>query len=360
NASFLDADDFEVSLSYVSGLSSDIDLAHPTRYLRNLQPIQTITMSLKGWQNTNRLNKGWAEFTWDVPENLYRGDGTYYFYIQINPGQEGKKRPEVHKSRMTNDTVVDVGGNNEGYFRFQFSSPGALAAKQSAKANGSFKAAAHSGNGTIFRTTYRSGGTGGEVKSATTMYDSTGQVSINTKFIDEYDESFDDVNLVELLGLLEDIAYETESRDYSPLMCEITYTGEEYYPEAYFYGVNYKPGAMDAVSGYRSKLTNDSISRRYLAEKLSLVPGKTTSFLIHIHPGDVDWQNGTGFELIVPELVSSGSSGSGGSDDSGGGSGEVAEGVSSSSGGCEAVTGSLAMMMMIFAGAMIFSKAIRR
>ncbi|MBQ9595817.1 MAG: hypothetical protein IJR35_08170, partial [Synergistaceae bacterium] len=68
----------------------------------------------------------------------------------------------------------------------------------------------------------------------------------------------------------------------------------------------------------------------------------------------------TGFELIVPELVSSGSSSSGGSDGSGdsGGSGEVAEGVSSSSGGCEAATGSLAMM--IFAGAIIFKKARRK
>ncbi|MBQ6919838.1 MAG: hypothetical protein IJQ74_05860, partial [Synergistaceae bacterium] len=206
----------------------------------------------------------------------------------------------------------------------------------------------------------RSGGTGGEVKSATTMYDSTGQVSINTKFIDEYDESFDDVNLVELLGLIEDIAYETESRDYIPIMCELAYSGEEYYPEAYFYGVNYKPGALDAVSGDRSKLTNDAISNRYIAEKLPLVPGKTARFLIHIHPGDVDWLNGTGFELIVPELVSSGSSSSGGSDGSGdsGGSGEVAEGVSSSSGGCEAATGSLAMM--IFAGAIIFKKARRK
>ncbi|MBQ6112987.1 MAG: hypothetical protein IJL10_01865, partial [Synergistaceae bacterium] len=314
------------------------------------------TMSLKGWQNTNRLNKGWAEFTWDVPETLYDGDGTYYFYIQINPGQEGKKKPEVHKSRMSGDVVVDVGGNNEGHFRFNFSSPGSLEAKQNAKASGAFKAAAHSGNGTIFRTTYKSGGGGtdGEVKSAATIYDTTGKVSINAKFIDEDRETFDDVNLIELLGILEDIAYETESRDYIPIMCELAYSGEEYYPEAYFYGVNYKPGALDAVSGDRSKLTNDAISNRYIAEKLPLVPGKTARFLIHIHPGDVDWLNGTGFDLIVPELVSSGSSSSGGSD----GSGEVAEGVSSSSGGCEAVTGSLAMM--IFAGAMIFRKARRK
>ena len=263
-------------------------------------------------------------------------------------------------TRMSGDVVVDVGGNNEGYFRFNFSSPGSLEAKQNAKASGAFKAAAHSGNGTIFRTTYRSGGADSEVKSAATIYDTTGKVSINAKFIDEDSETFDDVNLIELLGILEDIAYETESRDYIPIMCELAYSGEEYYPEAYFYGVNYKPGALDAVSGDRSKLTNDSISNRYLAEKLPLVPGKTTRFLIHIHHGDVDWLNGTGFELIVPELVSSGSSSSGGSDGSGdsGGSGEVAEGVSSSSGGCEAVTGSLAMM--IFAGAMIFRKARRK
>ncbi|MBQ6919646.1 MAG: hypothetical protein IJQ74_04895 [Synergistaceae bacterium] len=353
NASFLDANSFDVSLSYVSGSSSDIDLAHPNRYMSNLRPIQTVTMSLKGWQNGSRLNKGWAEFTWDVPATLYDGDGTYYFYIQIDPSHGMQ---EVHESRMTNDTVVDVGGNNEGYFRFSFSSPGSLENKQTAQANGAFKAAAHSGDGTIFRTTYRSGGTDGEVRSATTIYDTTGKVSINTRFIDESRDVFDDVEIIQVFGLIEDIAYVVASHDYIPLMCEVTYTGAEYYPEAYFYGVNYKPGALDAVSGDRSKLTNDSISKRFLAEKLPLVPNKTTRFLIHIHPGEVDWVNGAGFELVVPELVSS-NSGSGGSGDSGGGS-EYSEGVSTSSGGgCEAVTGSLAMM--IFAGAIIFKKARR-
>ncbi|MBQ7267246.1 MAG: hypothetical protein IJR11_02635, partial [Synergistaceae bacterium] len=70
---------------------------------------------------------------------------------------------------------------------------------------------------------------------------------------------------------------------------------------------------------------------------------------------EVDWVNGAGFQLVVPELTSVNVLYPKSDSDSGEGS----EGVSSSSGGCETVTGSLAMMM-IFAGAMIFSKAIRR
>ena len=207
---------------------------------------------------------------------------------------------------------------------------------------------------------YRSGEAEGGVASAATVYDTTGNVSINAKFIDDDIGTFDDVDVIELLGFIEDIARNVSSRDYIPITCELTYTGAEYYPEAYFYGVNYKAGALDSVSGDRSKLTNDSISNRYLVESTPLVPGKTTTFTIHIHPGEVDWVNGSGFELVVPELVNSGSSGSGGSGSGSGGSGgsEYAEGVSTSSGGCGAVTGSL--LTMIFAGAMIFRKAKRR
>ena len=354
NASFVDADDFDVSLSYVSGYDAEFDLAHPTRHMNNLKPIQTVTMSLKGWRNGSRLNKGWAEFTWDVPESLYKGDGSYYFYIQIDPSH---RMTEVHESRVSNDVIVDVGGNNEGYFRFNFYSPSSINSRQTAQANGTFKAAAHSGNGTIFQTAYRSGKSNGGFKTSETVYAAADTVNINSKLLDEEDiyrlgdrARGNNIEVLELLGLVEYIA-STSSRDYVPLMCEITYNGNESYPEAYFYGVNYNAGALDAVNGDQSKLTESAVRERFLVEQIHLVPGRTETFVMHIHPDEVDWVNGAGFQLVVPELTSVNVLYPKSDSDSG-------EGVSSSSGGCGAVTGSLAMMF--FAGAMIFKKAKRK
>lgn len=356
NASFKDTGDFEVSLSYFA--DSDVRLAAPnTDFKKNPSPlhhIETIKMSLRGWQNGSDLNKGWAEFTWDVPEDLT--DGHYYFYVQIDPSHG---LTEVHESRLNdNDGIVDIGGNNEGYCAFSYVGPATLVNQSADHASASFKAAAHSGNGTIYRTAYRRGESDGGnagVKSAATLYDTTGTVSIHAKFDD-----FENIELVDFLGFLEDIVA-TDSRDYIPVECNIEYKGSEYYHEAYLYGINYKPGALDAVSGDRSKVSDDAIGNIYCVKSLALVPGMDFTFTLKIHPGEIDWVNGSGFQLVVPELAGSSNGDGDDSDDDYDDDDDYDEsvnGVSSSSGGCGAVTGSL--VTMIFAGAVILKTAKRK
>ncbi len=357
NASFKDTGSFDVSLSYV--MDKNFNLSKPNETIRNIKHIQTVTMSLQGWQNGSRLNKGWADFTWKVPDNL--SDGSYYFYVQIDPDH---KLPEVHESRVSADnTVIDVGGNNEGYFVFEYTSPGTMVDKQNRKVNGSFKAAAHTGNGTILRTAYRRGESDGGkegVKSAMSVYDTTGTVNVNAKI-----EGYDDVNILYLLELFAEIAA-ADSSDSIPVECEIEYSGDEYYHEAYFYGVRYKAGALDAVNGDYSKISDDAVKDYFLVDRLPLVPGETVRIIMNLHSGDIDWVNGSGFQLVVPELAAdeiiysddvdggtSDESDSGGDSDSGG---EV--GVSSSSGGCETGVGIFAAM--ILTGALTFRTMKRR
>ena len=305
NASFRDTGEFEVKLSYTDSI--DLSAPHTSGELHH---IDTVKMSLNGWQNGSRLNKGWAEFTWNVPDKL--DDGTYYFYIEIDPSHS---LTEVHESRLdANDTLVDIGGNNEGYFRFNYTAPSTIVNKHNAKVSGAFKAAAHSGNGTIFRTAYRRGDSEGRVSPASTVYDTTGTVSVNAKLDGE--EKIEVPYLLPMLGEMPAV----NSRDAIPVECEITYNGNEYYPEAYFYGVRYTPGTLDSVYG-NSIVSDDAVSEYFMVESLPLVPGKTVKFTMSLHPDDVDWENGSGFELVVPELTTA----------------KVvqSDGVGSTSGGCE-------------------------
>ena len=291
NASFKETGDFEVSLSYV--ISDSFDIAAPLSKMGNLTHIQTVTMSLQGWQNGSKLNKGWAKFTWDVPTDL--DDGQYYFYVQIDPAH---KLNEVHESRIGADGKIDIGGNNEAYYVFGYTAPKTIVEKRDRQASGSFKAAAHSGNGTILRTAYRSGDPENGVNAAMSIYDTTGTVNVKAK-VEGYDDAMD---VLYLLSFLADVVG-TGSRDAFPVECELTYNGEEYYHEAYFYGVNYKAGALDAVGGDYSKISDDAVNNYFMVDKLPLVPGKTVKFMLELHPGQIDWINGSGFELVVPELA---------------------------------------------------------
>ena len=357
NASFVDTGDFEVRLSYVD--AKDFDISKPNSKIGNLKHIGTVTMSLKGWQNGSRRNKGWADFMWKVPENL--SEGSYYLYVQIGP--EDKLKDEVHESRLASDgTVRDVGGNNEGYYVFDYTSPGTMVNKQNAKASRAFKAAAHSGNGTILRTAYRNGESDGGVNSAMTIYDTTGTVSVKAKI-----EGYEDVEIMSLLELFAEIAA-MDSRDSIPVECELEYKGDEYYHEAYFYGVRYKPGALNAANGDYSKVSDDAVKDYFVVDKLPLVPGSTVKFMMSLHPGDIDWENGSGFQLVVPELAADSGTASDdvdGGTDSGGDSGsdgkESDSGITvlpSSSGGCDAGAGIFAVM--ILSGALIFGRMKRR
>ena len=237
--------------------------------------------------------------------------------------------------------------------------------KRDRQVNGSFKAAAHSGNGTILRTAYRSGDPENGVNAAMSIYDTTGMVSVKAK-VEGYDDA---MNVLYLLSFLEDI-FGTGSRDSFPVECELEYTGEEYYPEAYFYGVNYKAGALDAVGGDYSKISDDAVNNYFMVDKLPLVPGKTVKFMLELHPGQIDWINGSGFELVVPELAavkivhsddvepSDPSTEPTTPTDPEEPEEDGVVGVSSTSGGCETGTGIFAAV--ILAGAAILGKMKRK
>ncbi|MBR4197134.1 MAG: hypothetical protein IKQ95_10585 [Synergistaceae bacterium] len=353
NASFLDTGEFDVRLSYVA--KKDFKADTPRATMNNLKEIQTVTMSLGGWNNADsNANKGWAVFTWDVPETLPKGD--YYFYVEVDPEQ---KLGEVHESRLSaNGTVVDVGGNNEGYIGFHIIPP-AEAEKLSSP---SFKASATTLNptpkGSVFRTVYRRGEkvAGSEdVNSAMSVYDKSGTLEVNVTF-----DTFEDIEILYFMSVLAELV-DSISPDVFPytipVECSVEYNGSEYYPEVYFYGFNYKPGALASVSGDYSLLTDDDVGDSFLIENISLVPNTTNVYTIHINPRFIDWRNGAGFEIVVPELSVADVSGDASETDDDSGTADEAIGVGSSGGGCEAGVGLFAVL--IFAGAVAFRAAKR-
>ena len=351
NASFLDTGDFEVRLSYVS--KDAFDAENPRTTMDKLQPIQTITMSMGGWSNAqSSANKGWAEFTWDVPQTLEKGD--YYFYVQIDPG---KHLEEVHESRLSDDgTLTDIGGNNEGYIGFHITQ--AADAVKSAGIKASESSLNPTPKGAVFRTAYRPGDAGsGNVESAVRVPDKNGKINVNVTF-----QGYDEIGILYFLSLLWETINSTspDALPYTvPVECEVEYNGDEYYPEVYLYGFNYKPGAMDSVNGDESLLSDDAIGEAFLIENISLVPNTRNVYTIHMNPSFMEWRNGVGFEIVVPELsVADVSEDASGADDDSGGDesgGSEVIGIGSTSGGCEAGAGISAAL--ILAGAFIFRKA---
>ena len=360
NASFLDTGSFNVRLSYVA--KKDFNAEYPRRTMNALNEIQTVEMSLGGWNNADsNANKGVAEFTWDVPIDLPRGD--YYFYVEVDPdGTLG----EVHESRLAADgTLRDPGGNNEGYIGFHVIPPTEAAKLYSS----SFKASAGTLNptpkGTVFRTAYIPGAKGsesGNVNSAMSVYDKSGTLEVNVTF-----DTFEDIEILYFMSVLAELVDELSPDVFPytiPVECSIEYNGTEYYPEVYFYGFNYKPGMLDSVSGDYSKLSDDAVGDAFLIENISLVPNTTNVYTIHINPRFIDWRNGAGFEIVVPELSvadvsgdSSGTEDDSGSDTSGDGQSGEENPITvlpSSGGGCETGVGILAAV--ILAGALIFRK----
>ncbi|MBR4197136.1 MAG: hypothetical protein IKQ95_10595 [Synergistaceae bacterium] len=351
NASFLDTGDFEVRLSYVS--KDAFDAENPRTTMDKLQPIQTITMSMGGWSNAkSSANKGWAEFTWDVPQTLEKGD--YYFYVQIDPG---KHLEEVHESRLSDDgTLTDIGGNNEGYIGFHITQ--AADAVKLAGIKASESSLNPTPKGAVFRTAYRPGDAGsGNVESAVRVPDKNGKINVNVTF-----QGYDEIGILYFLSLLWETVNSTspDALPYTvPVECEVEYNGDEYYPEVYLYGFNYKPGAMDSVNGDESLLSDDAIGEAFLIENISLVPHTRNVYTIHMNPSFMEWRNGVGFEIVVPELsVADVSEDASGADDDSGGDesgGSEVIGIGSTSGGCEAGAGISAAL--ILAGAFIFRKA---
>ena len=118
------------------------------------------------------------------------------------------------------------------------------------------------------------------------------------------------------------------------------------------------------MSGDYSKLSDDAVGDAFLIENISLVPNTTNVYTLHINPRFIDWRNGAGFEIVVPELSvadvsgdSSGTEDDSGSDTSGDGESGGENPITvlpSSGGGCETGVGILAAV--ILAGALIFRK----
>ena len=115
NASFVDAKNVEVRLSYVLAKNFKPDIKAVDEKL--ITVIGTTKLSLKGWKDGSTENKGWAEFSYTFPVNTDLKSGAYEFYVEIDPNHGLE---EVHESRYDDaGRVIDVGGNNEGHFPFE-------------------------------------------------------------------------------------------------------------------------------------------------------------------------------------------------------------------------------------------------
>ena len=363
NASFLETGSFDVRLSYAyvgrgKGMF-DKERPYDTTQLTPIQTLSGITMG--GWSNaSSNSNKKWLEFTWKVPENAVTGDCV--FYVQIDPG---KRLAEVHESRMDSaGRILDSGGNNEGYFNFHITSlfdAQDLAARKKTRA--SVKASGVvSPRGTIYRAVSRNASeNGGGVFSSEGGSD---KISTMSTFGD-----LEGLDLRSLLGVFgegysngEDNVETIRANDNEtyPVVVNIKYEGDEYYPEAYFYGFNYKPGSQNGDFS--------EVDHSFMQYRMALVPHTTSTLIINVSKEYMDFINGTGFEIVVPELsesatiytVSDDYEGSTGDDTGGDDSGESEpiRVLPSSSGGCETGTGIFAAL--IFAGALLFRKSGRR
>lgn len=136
------------------------------------------------------------------------------------------------------------------------------------------------------------------------------------------------------------------------IVVDITYDGDEYYPEAYLCGYNYKAGAFD--SG------DFEVNHLFMKYKIALVPHETTTVVINLSKEYMDYVNGTGFEIVIPELGESVrvDTREEGSSEAPSGEDNPITVLPSSSGGCETGTGIFAVM--ILAGAAILEKMKRK
>ena len=82
----------------------------------------------------------------------------------------------------------------------------------------------------------------------------------------------------------------------------VTYNGDEYYPEVYLHGVNFKEGVRDQVSE-RGYPVRDEVDSMFAVHRMALVPHTTTHFMMTITPRVIGFENGAGFEFYVPEIA---------------------------------------------------------
>ena len=302
NASFRETGSFNVKLSYANAdrqKEDHFDVYNPNSTMDLLTEIGTVSMSLNGWGD----NKGWATFTWTVPADMKTG--RYLFFAQIDPPDSNPEHRinEVHESRLNADgTVADVGGNNEGYFNFSVISKEDLEAKAKVKSEikaGTYKPE-HS-DGVLYSTVYAKAqeADGEEVRPAAEIIDRSGSIKVDIA-IDGQGSNEDVVDFIEAMWRLAAIA------DISPdtvvqAECTVTYDGDEFYPEVYLNGCNLKPGTLDQVAE-RDYPVEEEIESMFSTHRFSLVPHSTVTFMLNIKPEKINFLNGAGFEIYVPEL----------------------------------------------------------
>lgn len=125
NASFKDAENFKVRLSY----------AKTNDYNAQKTTIGEYTFTkLPGWGNGNHRQT--AVFTW-TPDGM--DDGIYYLFADIDPENV---LDEVHENRRSSTgTLIDAGGNNMGYWRVGITTSDSLVFDRNELENAGFQAA---------------------------------------------------------------------------------------------------------------------------------------------------------------------------------------------------------------------------
>ncbi len=307
NASFLSANNVDVKLSYAKATapgtySKDptcFDKSNPRSSMSLLKEIQTVRISLDGWPD----NKDWATFTWKIPDNM--STDSYIFFVQINPA---KDIPEVHDERLDDSgNIIDVGGNNEGYFDFIVTSVADVEKMYNVKAAimaGELKPE-HS-DGILYGAFYQNelGAIGGgNINAASNTLDRTGSISADVRLLglEESGAPIDTVDFLMVLGVLSEWAEVSEDAT-AQMEFTVTYNGDEYYPEVYLQGVNFKPGVSEQVAE-RGYPLQDEIESVFAVHKMALIPHTTVNFPLELTPRAIDFRNGAGFEFYVPELA---------------------------------------------------------
>ena len=305
NASFVDANNVKVRLSYILAKNFNPNIKAVDSKL--ITVIGTTTLSLKGWKDGSTENKGWAEFSYTFPVNSNLKSGTYEFYVEIDPSHEIQ---EVHESRFnTAGTVTDVGGNNEGHFPFE------LWGFDDRKPTKNVTVSSAS-DGLVYSSAFdvKKMLNAGEVKASYGTYDTTDTIAIHLTF--DGDETTK--TMFDKLRAQASIDPEV----YVPIEVEMDYMEDgvqDAYPEVILYAYNsefteeslnelfekFETMTDEEIEEYFKSRDIDRINNGFVRHNASLFPGETTKFTIHLRPSAVllDDKHVPIFEVYIPALA---------------------------------------------------------
>lgn len=305
NASFVDANNVKVRLSYILAKNFNPNIKAVDSKL--ITVIGTTTLSLKGWKDGSTENKGWAEFSYTFPVNSNLKSGTYEFYVEIDPSHEIQ---EVHESRFnTAGTVTDVGGNNEGHFPFE------LWGFDDRKPTKNVTVSSAS-DGLVYSSAFdvKKMLDAGEVKASYGTYDTTDTIAIHLTF------DGDETTKTMFDKLRTQASVDPEV--YVPIEVEMDYMEDgvqDAYPEVILYAYNSEFTAEslneifekfdtmtdEEIEEYFKSRDIDRINNGFVRHNASLFPGETTKFTIHLRPSAVllDDKHVPIFEVYIPALA---------------------------------------------------------